>query len=1371
MGLGALEARAQVCPITDPQCWQEPDPEPLRPPPIVSVAPHSGSFVDASRGATTAGYTTPAYTSADRERSLTVMYTSGTASPTSLVQVDATDTSGDPPSSMSIRLWNVQTGTWQTFTNGSQEIFYQTSGYTTGRLSAQFETGTLPTAAYDYDVVVTSYWPDGSQAAAAPARVRVLVLNERDSPYGIGWTVAGLQRLYPRSSGVLLVEGDGTGRFFTYPGSCVQGQNTAWCGFTSPEGDFTRLARNTQTGEWVRLYPDGTVVMFGADYRIKSVTDAGTTTFAYDGAGRLSTVTDPAGLAITLGYDVAGKLAWIRDPTNRTVTTRVTAGVLDQICDPVSCAFAAGYDTRQRLSWQTERGGARWDYGYDAHGQVATVQAPTVTVSGPSTVRPTSTFRSLQMAVLPAAGTGSQWSPAARVDSAAIRVSTTDPLGNTVYARTDRLGNATRIEEPGSRVTTILRDTHGRPTRVTAFNGDATEYTYTGAEPATVRDVTANRTTTYTWTQAYLSPHPAFPIALQRVFPVKLSTPGEPTREYVKPVTEVLPLNLGSTRYYYDEFDALGRPAAVYGPGSHTLYFFGATGARNTDSLYVVTGTDTLRSRFTRDAAGRVTAATSDASGLTSMTYDALNRPATVTDASGTTQYGYAPQGWLSTVTDPKSQQYTYSRNALGWIESETDPRGGVMRMAYDALGRVVSGTNRRAQTVRYEYDSLGRMWRQTTHEGAVTTYTYDPNGRWAAVQNAESTDTIRTFPGGATPSVDQVTVRGGTRYALNTRRDSVANFARVTTNWGYGVTQYYLDRQTQRVRELRDDRLGLATTIARDTVLNTLRHVLPTGDTIVYAPKQSRYTDPTGGVLGRFYAYDGLERATQRGTTATSGDAFEYNALGALEAERKFDWSVSYAYLSARWYPYDAAGNPTHSGATVTNGNRLEAFDGFTLTYDADGNITRKVKPGVLDQTLTWNSLGQLTRVTSTAGLDVTYGYDGSGRRVRKTVNGVVTRYLYDGQHVVAETNGAGAVTREYTYYQGVDQPHSMRVMGGQTYYYVTDAQGNVQALANASGAVVNRYEYTLFGAPVTTTEQVANPLRYAGREYDAETGLYFNRMRYYDPALQRFVSEDPLGLSGGRNPYSYADNDPVNGSDPTGLEPCASWQINIMGICIQIGYLPIPGVSNLDPYILPHPRAGWDRALHERTSYDPTDEVIYREQMDQMLQAEQASAARTQGIQSAITSVREGTDIGVGFIPVVATIHDASVLFTGRNVVTGERVGLGGRGVALIGMVTPISGGEMRGAWKTWQLTAENSGKVLRHVSRKWKFTQHLSDGSFWSKDIAGHGESVWKVFKKEGDGLHWRADADEFGTFMGDKHKGPTGMFIPNKDLFGL
>ena len=164
------------------------------------------------------------------------------------------------------------------------------------------------------------------------------------------------------------------------------------------------------------------------------------------------------------------------------------------------------------------------------------------------------------------------------------------------------------------------------------------------------------------------------------------------------------------------------------------------------------------------------------------------------------------------------------------------------------------------------------------------------------------------------------------------------------------------------------------------------------------------------------------------------------------------------------------------------------------------------------------------------------------SQHRVRRTApDGTVVRYLYDGDDLLAELDGAtGQTIREYTYYPGVDRPHSVRAAhSGATYYYATDHPGNVVGLINGAQQLENEYRYVHFGEVQVVQENIGQPLRFAAREWDDLPGLYQVRARWYDPQSGRFVSEDPIGLAGGINPYVYANNNPINLRDPSGLKP----------------------------------------------------------------------------------------------------------------------------------------------------------------------------------------------------------------------------------------
>lgn len=130
-----------------------------------------------------------------------------------------------------------------------------------------------------------------------------------------------------------------------------------------------------------------------------------------------------------------------------------------------------------------------------------------------------------------------------------------------------------------------------------------------------------------------------------------------------------------------------------------------------------------------------------------------------------------------------------------------------------------------------------------------------------------------------------------------------------------------------------------------------------------------------------------------------------------------------------------------------------------------------------------------------------------------------------------------AGARTpSHYNYYPGSYRLHSMRE-GSDGYLYLADGSGNVPGLIDSgSGAVHASYSYTPFGRSDQAWQPGENRFRFASSEVD-RLGLYYFRARYYSPELRRFISEDPIGLAGGVNPYMYAGNDPINQSDPTGL------------------------------------------------------------------------------------------------------------------------------------------------------------------------------------------------------------------------------------------
>ena len=176
---------------------------------------------------------------------------------------------------------------------------------------------------------------------------------------------------------------------------------------------------------------------------------------------------------------------------------------------------------------------------------------------------------------------------------------------------------------------------------------------------------------------------------------------------------------------------------------------------------------------------------------------------------------------------------------------------------------------------------------------------------------------------------------------------------------------------------------------------------------------------------------------------------------------------------------------------------------------------------------------------------LTITYGYDSAGRRIEKAYDGqTVMKYLYDGGHIIAEYDGTDSLLHKYIYGPGVDQPICMIDVADSnaTYYYHFDGLGSVIALTNSAGSVVNLYEYSVYGEVSATDPNHPNRFLFTGREFDADTGLYYYRARYYNPYIARFLQTDPAGDA--MNPYVYCGNDPLGAIDPSGS--IAVWTID---------------------------------------------------------------------------------------------------------------------------------------------------------------------------------------------------------------------------------
>jgi RHS repeat-associated protein len=203
--------------------------------------------------------------------------------------------------------------------------------------------------------------------------------------------------------------------------------------------------------------------------------------------------------------------------------------------------------------------------------------------------------------------------------------------------------------------------------------------------------------------------------------------------------------------------------------------------------------------------------------------------------------------------------------------------------------------------------------------------------------------------------------------------------------------------------------------------------------------------------------------------------------------------------------------------------------------TDDSNGNTATKVD-STGTTTYAWDFENRLTSVTPPgSGGTVSFAYDPFGRRIKKVTSTITSVFAYDGDNLVEETNASGVVVARYEDTQNIDEPLAM-LRSSATSYFHADGLGSITSLSNSAGSIANTYTYDSFGKLTASTGSLVNPFRYTARESDTETGLYYYRARYYDPAIGRFVTEDPIRFRAGIDYYSYVHNRPTALRDPRG-------------------------------------------------------------------------------------------------------------------------------------------------------------------------------------------------------------------------------------------
>jgi RHS repeat-associated protein len=765
----------------------------------------------------------------------------------------------------------------------------------------------------------------------------------------------------------------------------------------------------TQTATTIDPLGKQTVDVFAHNLLVSRTDPNGhATSYSYDSAGNVASITDPRGKTTTMSYDGRGNMLTRTAPA------------------PLSFVESWTYNTADDRLTYTNGRNKTWTYVYDGNGNLTSSTAPGASSSSAFTYH--STTGQLLTATDPRGKTTTFG-----YDSAGNRTSSEDPLGNVTVYGYDAAGRVTSIvdprgNEPGANptlyTTSFTYDSAGHRLSVTNPFGETTSFSYDNAG----RLATTTNALGKTWTNAYN--------AANDLTSVTAPNSSVTSRSYTArgELASETTATGRTTSYVYDDAGRLLSKVTPRGnesgatPADFT-WSYGYDEAGNLTSL-----TDPLGnvSSTSYDAIGRVASVTNSDAKTTSYVYDAASNLLELTDPlNHSTVFVYNDRNERVSATDPRGKTTEYTYDAAGNLLAQTDPLGNVASFSYDDAGRLASTVDPRGNEpgadpddyrTEYSYDPLGNLTTTTDPLGHVWARVYNRNGRLLSV-----TDPLSNTVAYGYDELDRLT--------SVTAPDS-------------SITSYDYDDNTN------------------DLLTRTDANLHTTGYTYTLDHQLATVTNPLGKVWSFAYDADGhlVERVDAVAHTASNAalgtTSYSFDRAGRPSAIDYSDATAdaSYSYDAAgrldevadgagtKNYEYDAASQLT----SVTRGS-----DSFGYAYDPAGNLGELTYPDGTLLEYSYDDAGRLE--TLTRGADTTaYSYDPAGRLSSRTMpNGIVESRAYDAAGrlaTVSATNGSTTLTSFAITRDNAGNPTQVALPGGQEENYDYDEFGRLESVCYQS-------------------------------------------------------------------------------------------------------------------------------------------------------------------------------------------------------------------------------------------------------------------------------------------------------------------------------
>ena len=962
--------------------------------------------------------------------------------------------------------------------------------------------------------------------------------------FGYGWMNSFSDRL--------AIEGGGKVTLIQSGGGTVPFTESGKGSYVAPAWSQDLLSGGTEAGYTLTL-PEQTKYKFSGSGRLESVVDRNSNeaTLSYNEAGRLTEIADPGGRQITLSYNGEGLVESAKDPMGNVVKYTYESKNLKTVTLPgeTSPNWEFKYDASHRMTSMTDGRGGKTSNEYDSSSRVVSQTEP----SGQTLTFKYEAFHTTITNKANGAVTD-EW-----FTSNNQPYSITRGFG-TASATTETFtyniaGQLTSVTDGNGHITNYGHDAAGNQTSEKDAAGNERKWTYNETHDVLTETTPAKETTTFKRdangnVESISRPGPEETIQTTAL--------GHNENGQLESVTDPL------KRTWSYTYDSYGDRASETNPAGDTQTF-------NYDKDSRLVSLVTPRGNLEGAEPSEYEAA---------VERDVRGRPKKVTDPLGdATEYAYDVNGNLLSMTDANGHVTKYVYNAANQQIKIEKPNGATIETGYDKAGQVTSQVDASKHTTTYvrnvleqpvevsdplsrkttsEFDSAGNLVAVTDPAERKTSYTYSPANRLVEVSYSEEATPSVSFEydadGNVTSMVDGT---GESRLVydqlgrLTESEDGHGDIVGYGYDLANGLTGLRYPNGKEVIREFDPagrlesitDWFGKTTTFAYDADSNLEGVVFPAAS----------------GNLDE-YSYDRADQLDEarftRGAETLAALSYGRSKVGLVEEEAKeglpgpeevaygYDKNDRLAEAGEASFEYDPADNLTKGlGSTNTYdaASQLESGTGVSYTYDKNSERTKVTPSSGPATSYEYNQAGSLTSAErpeegEVPAINESFAYDGSGLMASRT-SGLSNHFLtWDSSTSMPLLLDDGQ--NSYIYGPEGLAVEQISSEGPSTYLH-HDQLSSTRLLTNAEGETTGTFTYGPYGAREGSTGASTTLLGFAGQYTDPGTGLQYLRARFYDPSTGQFISRDPLAALT-HAPFGYANANPVNSADPTGLGPC---------------------------------------------------------------------------------------------------------------------------------------------------------------------------------------------------------------------------------------